>query len=190
MANGGTSSQRRQELTEAALEYVLTHGLLALSLRPLAASLGTSDRMIIYHFGSKAQLIADVVELANHRLSASVTVFDEPSRSVRQVVDRAWQLMTSPQTDPLARLYLELCALSVRNPGSWSDAHGRLRQPWLSLLGDNFITVGLPASRARVLARLVLDALDGLMLDRLVTGDTVRVDAAVHAFARLVARQR
>src|SRR5215475_8768790 len=110
-------SRRRQELTEATLDYVLRHGLIGLSLRPLAASLGTSDRMLIYHFGSKSGLIADVLELANQQLGSRVATAagtDTPPGSPSEVVARAWRLMTAGDSDAASRIYLELCALSVR----------------------------------------------------------------------------
>ena len=34
-------------------QYVLEHGLNDASLRPMAAALGTSDRMLLYHFKTK-----------------------------------------------------------------------------------------------------------------------------------------
>src|SRR6476661_687928 len=95
-------SRRHQHLTEATLDYVLRHGLLGLSLRPLAASLGTSDRMLIYHFGSKAGLITEVLELANSRLAGTINATADnipASRTPRQVVEQAWQLMTSAESD-------------------------------------------------------------------------------------------
>ena len=49
---------RRDEVAQAATDYVLEHGLVGLSLRPLAAELGTSDRMLLYHFASKDDLVA------------------------------------------------------------------------------------------------------------------------------------
>ena len=52
---------RRQVLAEGATDYVLEHGLLDLSLRPLAAALGTSDRMLLYHFGDKLNLVATIL---------------------------------------------------------------------------------------------------------------------------------
>src|SRR5690606_15270516 len=44
---------RREVWTAEATDYALRHGLNGLSHRPLAASLGTSDRMLLYHFGTK-----------------------------------------------------------------------------------------------------------------------------------------
>src|SRR5262252_7386676 len=116
-ASVSSPSPRRQDLTAATLEYVLRHGLIGLSLRPLAASLGTSDRMLIYHFGSKANLVTEVMELANRRLSSSVsasTVGVQPPSSAREIVEKAWHLMTSAESDAVSRIYVELCALSVR----------------------------------------------------------------------------
>ncbi|MGZ8722334.1 MAG: TetR/AcrR family transcriptional regulator, partial [Aeromicrobium sp.] len=52
---------RRDELAEQATDYVLEAGLIGLSLRPLAAAIGTSDRMLNYHFGSKDELVASVL---------------------------------------------------------------------------------------------------------------------------------
>src|SRR2546430_15590296 len=157
----------REELTEAALGYVFAHGLLNLSLRPLAAAVGTSDRMLIYHFGSKARLIADVLELANRRVSEGMGDFAATARTPQQVVERAWQLMTAPQTDALARLYLELCALSVRDGARWAPAHRKLREPWLDLLHRRLVALKVPGRRATVLATLVLATPHGLILDRL-----------------------
>ena len=52
---------RRDELAEAATDYALEHGLIGLSLRPLAEALGTSDRMLLYHFEDKDDLVATIL---------------------------------------------------------------------------------------------------------------------------------
>jgi AcrR family transcriptional regulator len=65
--------ERRAELIDAALDYVMAHGLVGLSLRPLAAQLGTSDRMLIYHFGSKERLVGEVLARAQQRLAEAVS---------------------------------------------------------------------------------------------------------------------
>jgi len=41
--------------------HVLEHGLGGASLRPLAKAAGTSDRMLIYHFGNKEALITELL---------------------------------------------------------------------------------------------------------------------------------
>ena len=42
----------RRQLLEHAVGYLTDHGIGDISLRELAAALGTSHRMLIYHFGS------------------------------------------------------------------------------------------------------------------------------------------
>ena len=78
---------RRAELVEGALDHVLRTGLVGLSLRPLAAALGTSDRMLIYHFGSKERLVGEVLAHAQQRLAQSVAPPDAQVRSLADLVD-------------------------------------------------------------------------------------------------------
>ena len=55
------STDTRERLLAAAVDYAAEHGLADLSLRTLAAALGTSHRMLIFHFGSKEGLLLEVV---------------------------------------------------------------------------------------------------------------------------------
>jgi AcrR family transcriptional regulator len=52
----------RQTMLQAMAGHVLKHGLSDASLRPLAKAAGTSDRMLIYHFGNKEALIGALLE--------------------------------------------------------------------------------------------------------------------------------
>ncbi len=53
----GSSSPRREELLDRAYRYALEHGLADLSLRPLAAAIGSSPRVLLFLFGSKDGLV-------------------------------------------------------------------------------------------------------------------------------------
>lgn len=177
---------RRAELTEAALAYVLANGLIGLSLRPLAARLGTSDRMLIYHFRDKAGLIAEVLGLANRGLAESISAADRPVHGVADLVRHAWQVLTAADTTGMVRLYLEMCVLSVGEPERWSAAHRQLREPWLNMLRAGLTELDVAPPKIAALADLILDAIDGLLLDRLVSRDPARSDAAAAAFAELL----
>ena len=54
----------RETLLPLLAAYVLENGLADVSLRPLAKAAGTSDRMLLYHFGSKEELVAALLELS------------------------------------------------------------------------------------------------------------------------------
>ncbi len=57
----------REQLLERALEFLTGRGMGDISLRELAAALGTSHRMLIYHFGSKEGLFVEVVRASERR---------------------------------------------------------------------------------------------------------------------------
>ena len=58
----GSNGGARERLLAAVLGYVTEHGFSDLSLREVAAAIGTSHRMLIYHFGSREGLLVAVVQ--------------------------------------------------------------------------------------------------------------------------------
>ena len=56
---------RQVRTLDKAADYVLEHGLEGLSLRPLAAALGTSPRMLLYDFESKERLVDEVLAVVH-----------------------------------------------------------------------------------------------------------------------------
>jgi AcrR family transcriptional regulator len=180
--------ERRAELVDGALEYVMTNGLVGLSLRPLAAALGTSDRMLIYHFGSKERLISAVLTRAQQRLGESLSTVDASPGSVSELVEHLWTALKTPGAAQVTRLYLETCVLAVQDPRRYGDAPTKLRGPWREPMQAGLIAFGVPAERSGPLADLVLDTFDGLALDRLTSADPDRVDSAAAAFVALLSQ--
>ena len=166
-------------LLESCLEYVLDNGLHGLSLRPLGAAVGVSDRMLMYHFGSKDGLVRQIVESANERLMLHVGQFrSEGNAQTATAVRRAWSFLTGTEGSRISVLYLELCSLSTRDPVRWAPAFRQLRASWTASLGPNEL--------GDAMHTLIVDAVDGLLLDRLTTGDAERVDAALDALLALL----
>lgn len=166
-------------LVESCLVHVLDTGLHGLSLRPLGAAVGVSDRMLMYHFGSKDGLISQVVALANRRLIEHVGVIrSDDTAPVSATVRRAWTYLTSAEGAKISGLYLDLCSLSARDPARWAPALRDLRASWIAAIGSSEANPDLQ--------RLVVGAVDGLLLDRLTTGDFDRVDAALDALLSLL----
>jgi AcrR family transcriptional regulator len=63
----------RASLLPLLAAHVLDHGIAGLTLRPLARAVGTSDRMLLYHFGTKEKLLA---ELLDHISASFVTALE------------------------------------------------------------------------------------------------------------------
>ena len=67
------SESPRDRLLSALVEYAAAHGLADASLRELAAAVGTSHRMLLYHFGSREGVVA----AEPVRLDAEIALIDE-----------------------------------------------------------------------------------------------------------------
>ncbi len=164
-------ADRREELVVGATVWVLEHGLAGLSLRPLAKALGTSDRMLVYYFGSKDGLVAAIMEFAGEQLIAAMPRIDpaRPPRSARAWLDQAWALFSSPEIRSGLALMFELDAAAARSPGPARDASAAVTARWLGAVGDALTELGVPARARRGLTPLVAAALIGLALEHLIT---------------------
>ena len=157
-------TNRRAEWTETATDYVLEHGLIGLSLRPLAADLGTSDRMLLYHFGSKDALVAAVLRSANARSTDYVRGI-APSKDLRRAVRDLWSAMLVPHVDQCTRLYVEAAALGLFGEEPYASVVREANEQWNSALIDHLVRSGVRRPLARRAARLIDAAFMGFQLD-------------------------
>jgi AcrR family transcriptional regulator len=173
-------SPRRAELLSACYGYVLEHGLAGLSLRPLAAATGTSPRVLLYLFGSKEQLVRELLARARHEQVSLVTDLldpDIPDGGFEQLTDALWELLSSPGQRPMVRLTYEAYLRSVsRDPGPWQGFAAETARDYLELLVR--AQPGTPPGQAEATAAGTLALIRGLLLDLLADGDTDRVAAA------------
>ena len=165
---------RRDQVAQAATDYVLEHGLVGLSLRPLAAELGTSDRMLLYHFDSKDDLVATVLRTSNDRSVAVIRAM-EPSADVRGAVLDLWAVVTSAPLNRCQRLYVEAAALGLFGREPYATV---VREVWVAAVADHLAVSGTPRGRARRVVALLDAAMMGFQLDLpLDAGDPVQAQA-------------
>jgi AcrR family transcriptional regulator len=158
------SMGKRDDLAERATDHALEHGLIGLSLRPWAAALGTSDRMLIYHFGSKDALIAAVLATSNDRAVAIIKELPASS-SVRAAVLQLWEALETPQLLRCQRLYVEAAALGLFGREPYAASVRASNDVWMAELVEHFKRAGAGRRAAR-LATLVDVAFNGILLDR------------------------
>ena len=178
------ASPRRHELLEAAYAYVLRTGLGDLSLRPLAAAIRSSPRVLLYLFGSKEGLIRALLARARSdelallgRISARQ---DDPGR-VQSVVRELWRWLSDESHRGLLTLWTESYARSLTDPdGPWAGFARDTVDDWLTLLGNAQPPDLRNTATGLTQRTLVLAVLRGALLDLLATGDVARTTAAVH----------
>ncbi|MER7754472.1 TetR/AcrR family transcriptional regulator [Kitasatospora sp. NPDC097643] len=183
---------RRERTLARATDYVLAHGLAGLSLRPLAAALDTSPRMLLYDFGSKQELVAAVLAEARRRGAARLACgpASPVSRPASQAASPAqrlrgiWVWMSAPERAPFVRLFFEVHADLLAHPENYPDQAGAVTD-WFETLGALFadVTTG-PDDTAT--PTLVMAVVRGLLFDLTTTGDRERIGAALERFAELL----
>jgi len=169
------ASPRRDELLEAAYGYVLDHGLGDLSLRPLAAAIGSSPRVLLYLFGSKAGLVRALLARARDDELALLARAAPGGGDLDAVVRTTWRWLAAPEHRRLLALWVEAYAASLVQPaGPLGDFARATVEDWLAILAAAPGAGGDPAAPT-----LALAVLRGALLDLLATGDVERTTAAV-----------
>src|SRR4051794_4892498 len=99
----------RERLLAAVVDHIATRGISDLSLRELAAAIGTSHRMLIHHFGGREGLLVAVVQAVEQaQRDALADVVPDPAASPGDAM-RAWWIHISQEALwPNERLFFEL----------------------------------------------------------------------------------
>ncbi|WP_426689815.1 TetR/AcrR family transcriptional regulator [Rhodanobacter ginsengiterrae] len=174
---------RKEILVDELVGYLLEHGLSDLSLRPLAEALGTSARLLIYHFESKEGLLTEVLDSmqTSLRQSFSTMVEQQAGRSERPL-KRFWDWAIARENYPYLKLLYELQILAVQNPEVYGQYLQRNALTWSALIGT-----ALPeAERTPAMVTLLGAVFDGLFLELMSTGGRKRTTQAILQFIQLV----
>jgi AcrR family transcriptional regulator len=168
-------TKRRQELLDGAVDYVVANGISDLSLRPLAMALGTQAPVLLHHFGTKEQLVEELLGRVRDRLRALGRRAETATH--RSGLGAVWTWVSDPDQGPLMRLFFEAYGIALRHPDRYSDFLNHAIRDWL----DEPL-----AAIDEISATLAIATVTGLLLDLLTTQDSVRVEAAMERFVFLV----
>ncbi|MFC5580117.1 TetR family transcriptional regulator [Rhodanobacter terrae] len=178
---------RKEILTDELVGYLLEHGLSDLSLRPLADALGTSARLLIYHFESKEGLLTEVLDSMQTRLRMSLGgMIERRAAQSERPLKLFWDWAIADENYPYLKLLYELQILAVQNPAAYGQYLQRNASSWSEL-----IATALPETeRTPAMVTLLGAVFDGLFLELMSTGDRKRTTQAVQQFIRLVDEAR
>lgn len=166
----------RDEILEGALECAFADGLSQLTFGRVARHLGISDRMIVYYFPSKDDLVGDVLGALGARLQASLApAFSAPAEDHLALVRAAWPVLARPEVDPVFALFFEAAGQAAAGREPYRSLVTPLMDGWLAWAAE--FLVGPPAVR-RSEAAAGLALLDGLLLLRHLSGPREAAAAA------------
>jgi AcrR family transcriptional regulator len=179
----------RARLLGAAVDHILAHGLSDLSLRELATAIGTSHRMLIYHFGSKAGLVVAVIQTVEAAQRTALAELDTAGLSPADTLRAMWRRFTDPSLGPHERLFFEIYGQALQGrPGAVGLLDGIIDN-WVEPAAADAIARGQAPDAARAEARLGVAVIRGLLLDWLATDDRAGVDAAFERYVALLFRE-
>lgn len=123
---------KKQQAIERIGRHLLAEGLGQTGLRLLAKAAGTSDRMLIYYFGSKEALLDEVLG----GIAADVTVqldglLGTHSRPAPELLAQLTALTMSEGFKPAAQLWFELVGLAARGQEPYLSNARVLAENWI-----------------------------------------------------------
>ena len=148
--------------------------------RASPTAIGTSHRMLIYHFGSKEGLLIEVIRAVEEQQRETLAAFDlDPSLSPSEMSRRMWQHLSDPALWPNERLFFEVYGQALQARPDTADFLDDIVESWLEPIAAMRRQQGVPAAAPRAQARIDVAVTRGLLLDLLATGDRAGVDEAV-----------
>lgn len=164
-------SDPRSELLERLIAEAAANGLADRSLRDLAEAVGTSHRMLLYHFGSRAGLVSAIVDLVESRQREALVEMASHASDAAELIRMQWRHVSSPELRPFVRLFYECVALT--------GGEG-LTDPWLDLGAE--VATSIEAETDEDLLRLGVAVSRGLLIDVLAKDDNEDATRSLERF--------
>jgi AcrR family transcriptional regulator len=180
--------KRREQLLDAIVDYLLENGAAGLSLRPLAAAIGTKARLLIYHFGSRDVLISSALFVLLRRIQL-VFVEMQSHAALDRTLLGFWRWATDKPNEPYLRLFFEVHGLAIRDPERYGQYLRGAIDSWKELLTERLKKRRMTARQREELATLIIATVDGLLLDYLATGEKERTTRALTMFLKSLKKE-
>ena len=164
---------RRAVIVERLADHVLTHGLVAASLRPLAKAAGTSDRMLLYYFCDKTEIIAATLQHIAERMVALLSARTAPEPlPLGELITHLSSVVLDDKFWPYMCVWLELASRAGRGDPLYAPIAMQIGSGFLAW-GEAQLSSPDSASRARDAARLLV-TIEGMVLVKAIgMGETV-----------------
>lgn len=158
----------KDEILEGALADAFDDGLSQLTFGRVAKRLGISDRIVVYYFPTKDDLISDVLDAMGGRLQGILApAFTSPATDHIELARAAWPILARTDADPTFALFFEAGGLAASGREPFRTIVAQLIDAWIGW-ASTFIS-GPPRTRRRE-AEAAIALLDGLLLLRQLAG--------------------
>jgi AcrR family transcriptional regulator len=161
----------KDEILDGALAAAFEEGLSQLTFGRIAKRLGISDRIVVYYFPTKDDLIGEVLVAMGTQLQETLApAFSSPVADHVGLLRAAWPVLARPEADPVFALFFEAGGLAATGREPYRSLVPQLVEAWIAWSSE-FIS-GTPARR-RAEAEAAIAVIDGLLLLRQLAGPEV-----------------
>ena len=166
-------------LLERILDYLLDKPLSALTFRDLATSLHVSTFTLVYHFGTRADLVREIIGAIASRQRGFETAFDTGELTIDSYLRglrATFDLTLLPRNRALQRLEFEAQMLEALET---SNGVTRLAHEDLQDRGElALVALGVSKADAAIESRLLVDTFYGIQVGLVVNDDADRARTA------------
>lgn len=173
----------REDLLDRVIGHVASTGLADQSLRELAAGAGTSHRMLLYHFGSHAGLVAAIAARVEAQQREVLGELAADAAGPADLQRRLWAQVSDPAIAPFVRLFFDVLGLALAGRPGTEQFLANLIEPWLTEAAA--AAEAVDATPRREDLRLGIAVTRGLLIDVLATGDLEGATSAHERFIEL-----
>jgi AcrR family transcriptional regulator len=176
--------ERRADVLNEMADYLLGNGMSDATLRPAAAALGTSARMLLYHFRSKEDLLVEALREVRRREVAMLgqELARLPRGSVAEVMRAIWRWYSSPDRTPYLKLFFEAWGVSLHRPFLYEGFLREVKRDLVDVMVPVIQGYGYPQRQAAAIATFFVATFRGLLIDLVANEDDSRLDDAMEIF--------
>lgn len=166
----------KEQILDGALATALEDGLSRLTFGRVAKQLGVNDRIVVYYFPTKDDLVAEVLTSMGLQLQATLAAaFTSRADDHLALVRTAWPVLARPEADPVFGLFFEANGLAATGREPYRTVVPALVEAWIDWAAT---FVDRPAKQRRIEAETAIAMIDGLLLLRQLAGPAAADRAA------------
>lgn len=172
--------ERKPALLDEIVNYLLDKPLSGLTFRTLAEGLSVSTYTLVYHFGTRAELLREIVQAVSERQAQVILAVAREAGDIEDHLVNlrdSWRLSLGERSLQLQRLEFEAAMLESREERTDRITHAVLDR-WTLAGVDALCAMGVGRVDAQLESRILVGTIYGLHYDLLVTRDVERTTAA------------
>ena len=173
----------RDALLKRVVAFVARDGLTGRSLRQIAEGAGTSHRMLLYHFESRAGLLSAIGSEVERQQRSTMAEIATSAATPSEVLLRVWDEVSAQEMSSFVALFFDIVSQAIQHRPGTESFRNRLTEPWIEQARRAVDHADFNVTDADL--RLAIAATRGLLIDLQTGGDPDAIEAALRRLGDL-----